>query len=110
MDRVRAEGHSVSSTHITFLSPLQPGLLEIFSHFDAVMTVELNYSDDPRAPHITEENRRRGQLSFLLRASTLVDVDCWTRVPGQPLRPKEIHEAICEKLGRLDEQEEAKRS
>jgi 2-oxoglutarate ferredoxin oxidoreductase subunit alpha len=106
VDRARAEGHSVSSTHITFLSPLQPGLREIFSNFDYVMTVELNYSDDPDAPHITSENRRRGQLSFLLRANTLVDVDCWTRVPGQPLRPRQIHEAIRQKLRRVDEEED----
>jgi len=108
VDRARAQGHSVSSTHVTFLSPLQPGLREIFSHFDRVMTVELNYSDDPDAAHITPENRRLGQLAFLLRAHTLVDVDCWTRVPGQPLRPGQIHQAIVRKLQRLD-QEEAER-
>jgi len=98
----------VSSTHVTFLSPLQPGLREIFSRFDAVMTVELNYSDDPDAPHITAENRRLGQLAFLLRAHTLVDVDCWTRVPGQPLRPKEIYEAIRRKFRRLGDEEIAR--
>jgi 2-oxoglutarate ferredoxin oxidoreductase subunit alpha len=58
------------------------------------MTVEINYSDDPNDPFITDENRRRGQLCWLLRAQTLVDVDCWTRVPGQPLRPKNILQAI----------------
>ncbi|MAG34034.1 MAG: 2-oxoglutarate oxidoreductase [Deltaproteobacteria bacterium] len=101
VDRARAAGQSVSSTHITFLSPMQPGLREIFSRFDHVMTVEINYSDDPNAPHITPENRRLGQLAFLLRAHTLVDLDCWTRVPGQPLRPSQIHEAICNKLSRI---------
>jgi len=94
VDRARAEGHRVSATHLTFLSPLQPGLKEIFVGFRKVMTVEINYSDAPDAPYITPENRRMGQLAFLLRASTLVDVDCWTRVPGQPLRPQQIHEAI----------------
>jgi 2-oxoglutarate/2-oxoacid ferredoxin oxidoreductase subunit alpha len=44
------------------------------------MTVEINYSDEPDDPYITDENRRRGQLAWLLRAQTLVDVDCWTRV------------------------------
>jgi 2-oxoglutarate/2-oxoacid ferredoxin oxidoreductase subunit alpha len=90
VDRARAEGLSVSSTHLTFLSPLQPGLKEIFSRFRKVMTVEINYSDEPDAPYITAENRRRGQLAWLLRAHTLVDVDCWTRVPGEPLRPGNI--------------------
>ncbi len=94
IDRARAEGLNASSTHLTFLSPLQPGLKEIFSRFRKVMTVEINYSDPPGEPFITDENRRRGQLAMLLRAQTLCDVDCWTRVPGEPLRPGFIHAAI----------------
>jgi 2-oxoglutarate ferredoxin oxidoreductase subunit alpha len=92
--RARADGLSVSSLHLSFLSPLEPGLAEIFRRFRKVMTVEINYSDDVADPFITSENRRRGQLAFLLRAQTLVDVDCWTRVPGEPLRPGAIHAAI----------------
>ena len=94
VERARAEGRSVSSLHLTFLSPLEPGLKEIFKRFKKVMTVEINYSDDPNAPFITDENRRRGQLAWLLRAHTLVDVDCWTRVLGEPLQPRVIHEVI----------------
>jgi 2-oxoglutarate ferredoxin oxidoreductase subunit alpha len=92
--RAKADGLKVSSLHLTFLSPLQPGLKEIFQRFKKVLTVEINYSDDPDMPYITEENRRRGQLAWLLRAATLVDVDCWTRVLGEPLRPRAILEAI----------------
>jgi 2-oxoglutarate ferredoxin oxidoreductase subunit alpha len=98
-ERARAEGLRVSSLHLTFLSPLQPGLKEIFARFDRVMTVEINYSDEPGAPFITAENRRRGQLCWLLRAQLLVDVDCWTRVRGEPLRPREILAAIRGRLG-----------
>jgi 2-oxoglutarate ferredoxin oxidoreductase subunit alpha len=98
VDRARAEGLSVSSCHLTFLSPLQPGLKEIFGRFDRVMTVEINYSDEPDDPYITDENRRRAQLALVLRASTLVDVDCWSRVPGQPLRPGNILKAIRQRL------------
>jgi 2-oxoglutarate ferredoxin oxidoreductase subunit alpha len=94
VERARAEGLSVSSVHLTFLSPLEPGLREIFDRFRKVMTVELNYSDSPDDPFINDENRRRGQLAWLLRAQTLVDVDCWTRVLGEPLRPDVIHEVI----------------
>ncbi|MDH3734989.1 MAG: 2-oxoacid:acceptor oxidoreductase subunit alpha [Gemmatimonadota bacterium] len=94
VDRARSEGRSVSSLHLTFLSPLEPGLRDIFRRFGKVMTVEINYSDNSRAPFITQENRRRGQLSWLLRAHTLVDVDCWTRVLGEPIRPGAIHEVI----------------
>jgi 2-oxoglutarate ferredoxin oxidoreductase subunit alpha len=100
VDRARDAGLSVSSLHLRFLSPLEPGLKDIFSGFKQVMTVEINYSDDPDDPHITDENRRRGQLSWLLRAQTLVDVDCWTRVPGEPLRPKLIHRAILAQLAK----------
>ena len=98
VDRARAEGLSVSSCHLTFLSPLEPGLKEIFSRFDKVMTVEINYSDRMGDPYITDENRRRAQLCMLLRAQTLVDLDCWSRVPGQPLRPGHILKGIKSRL------------
>jgi len=98
VDRARAEGLSVSSTHLTFLSPVQPGLKQIFSRFRKVMTVEINYSDDPGDPYITEESRRYGQLAWLLRAQTLVDVDCWTRVLGEPMRPGAILRTIRENV------------
>jgi len=96
--RARGEGLSVSSLHLTFLSPLEPGLKQIFSRFRKVLTVEINYSDNIDDPFITEENRRRGQLAWLLRAHTLVDVDCWTRIFGEPLRPGAILDAIRGKL------------
>ncbi len=98
VERARAEGLDVSSLHLRFLSPLEPGLKDIFAQFDRVMTIEINYSDDADAPFITAENRRRGQLCWLLRANTLVDVDCWTRVPGEPLRPGRILDVIRAKL------------
>jgi len=100
VDRARAQGLAVSSLHLRFLSPLEPGLKGIFQRFGKVMTVEINYSDEPDDPFITEENRRRGQLAWLLRATTLVDVDCWTRVPGEPLQPKMIHQAILAHLAK----------
>ena len=96
--RVRNDGLSVSSIHLTFLSPLPPGLKEIFQRYKKVMTVEINYSDKKDHPFITDENRRRGQLAWLLRAATLVDIDCWTRVLGEPLRPAKIVEAIKENM------------
>ena len=94
VDRARADGLRVSSLHLGVLSPLQPGIREILSRFARVCTVELNYSDELGAPYINTENRRYGQLAWLLRAATLVDVDCWTRVPGEPLRPGAIVDAI----------------
>jgi 2-oxoglutarate ferredoxin oxidoreductase subunit alpha len=98
VERAQEEGLAVSNVHLTFLSPLEPGLKEIFSRFKKVMTVEINYSDELDQPFITEENRRYGQLAWILRAQTLVDVDCWTRVLGEPLKPGAIHEAIRQKI------------
>ncbi len=97
VDRARAQGHKVSTCQLTFMSPLEPGLKEIFSRFKQVMTVEINYSDTVGDPYITEETRRYGQLAFLLRAQTLVDVDCWTSCPGQPLRPNDIYNSLIAK-------------
>jgi 2-oxoglutarate ferredoxin oxidoreductase subunit alpha len=98
VSRIRKEGHSVSSVHLRFLSPLEPGLKEIFSRFRKVMTVEINYSDDPADPLIDAETRRYSQLAWLLRAHTLVDIGCWSRVPGQPLPPYMIEEAVRSRL------------
>ena len=98
VDRARAEGKKISSCQLTFLSPLEPGLKEMFSKFKKVMTVEINYSDTVGDPYITEETRRYGQLAWLLRAHTLVDLDCWTSCPGQPLRPQDIYNSIIENV------------
>lgn len=93
VERVRDDGGRVSSVNLRFLSPFEPGLEELFRRFDKVMTVELNYSDESSAP-----GRRYAQLAFLLRAHTLVDVDCWSRVPGIPLAPGVIEREIRDRL------------
>jgi 2-oxoglutarate ferredoxin oxidoreductase subunit alpha len=98
VDRIRKDGHRVSSLHLRFLSPLEPGLKKIFSRFERVMTVEINYSDDLGDPLIDEDTRRYAQLAWLLRAHTLADVDCWSRVPGQPLPPFMMEAAIRSRL------------
>jgi 2-oxoglutarate ferredoxin oxidoreductase subunit alpha len=103
VDRARAEGLRVSSTNIQFLNPLPPGLKKIFARFRKVLTVELNYSDDWGDPLINEESRRYSQLATLLRGRTLVDIDCYSRVPGRPFRPMEIHAAIVSELKKLEE-------
>jgi 2-oxoglutarate ferredoxin oxidoreductase subunit alpha len=97
--RIRRDGRKVGSVCLRFLSPLEPGLKEIFSRYKRVMTMEINYSDDLGDPLIDETTRRYAQLAWLLRATTLVDVDCWSRVPGQPIPPWMIEEAL---RGRLE--------
>lgn len=91
----------MSSLHLRFLSPLEPGLKDIFQRFRKVMTLEINYSDQPKAPFVTPENRRRAQLAQLLRAQTLVDVDCWSQVLGHPLQPGMIQALLLEQLAAL---------
>jgi len=98
IDHLREDGKRVSYLHLRFLSPLEPGLKEIFSRFKKVMTVEINYSDDLKDPLIDEESRRYAQLAILLRAKTLVDVDCWSVVYGHPLQPGMIYKVISDRL------------
>lgn len=98
VNKLRDAGHKVSSIHQRFLSPLEPRLKEIFSRFKQVMTVEINYSDRPDAPQISRENRRYAQLATVLRASTLVDVDCWSVVYGHPMQPGMIHKELNRRL------------
>ena len=102
VERLRKEGAKVSSLHIRFLCPLEPGLGEIFSRFKHVMTIEMNYSDAHDAPLITKENRRRAQLARILRERTLVDVACWSAVQGQPLSPGLVTRVIREHLERKE--------
>ena len=99
VDRVRHAGGKVSSVHLRFLSPMEPGLEEIFRRFDKVMTIEINYSDDLSDPFIDAESRRYSQLAQILRSRTLIDIDCWSRVPGSPLQPEQIESVIRERLG-----------
>ena len=98
MGQLRDEGVNVSSVHLSFLSPLEPGLSEIFARFDKVMTVEINYSDDPVGDYTASQNRRYAQLAMMLRSATLVDVDCWSRIPGQPLPPGMVKAGVLSRL------------
>ena len=90
VDTLRATGLNVSSITLKFLSPLEPGLKEIFSKFKHILCIEMNYSD----PASFGDARRYSQLCTILRAHTLCDIDCWSHVPGIPLTPKDIEKAI----------------
>jgi 2-oxoglutarate ferredoxin oxidoreductase subunit alpha len=94
VEKAREQGLKVSSVILRFLSPFEPGLKEMFSRFKKVKTVEINYSDKPGDPLITSENRRYSQLAWILRAHTLVDIDCYSHVRGLPMTPGEILELI----------------
>jgi 2-oxoglutarate ferredoxin oxidoreductase subunit alpha len=96
--RVRADGAKVSSMHLRFLQPLAPGLKEAMSGFRKVMTIESNWSDDSAESIIDENNRRYSALAMMLRSRYLVDVDCWSEVRGQPIKPSRVAEVIRAKL------------
>lgn len=101
LNAARDLGLKVSHIHLKVLFPLVSGLGEIFKRFKKVMTVEINYSDQPGAPMITKENRRYAQLAALLRSQTLHDVDCFSNVHGQPMSPEAVLEKIKEEISAL---------
>ncbi len=99
VEYARKEGYKVSSIHLRVMFPIVPGLKEIFSRFKKVMTVEINYSDRPGDPMITDENRRYAQLAWYLRAKTQFDIDCYSNVYGQPMNPGNVLMMIRNVLG-----------
>ncbi len=90
VEALRAKGQKVSSMHLQFLQPLPSGIKEIMQGFKKVMTIESNWSDRPEDEIIDESNRRYSSLAILLRSRYLVDVDCWSEVRGQPIKPGTI--------------------
>ena len=68
--------------------------------FKQVMTIESNWSDRPEDQIIDETNRRYSSVAILLRARYLVDVDCWSEVKGQPIKPGTIRRVMLKKLNK----------
>jgi 2-oxoglutarate ferredoxin oxidoreductase subunit alpha len=100
VESLRAEGHKVASMHLQFLQPLPPGIKEVMQRFKQVMTIESNWSDRPEDQIIDETNRRYSSVAILLRARYLVDVDCWSEVKGQPIKPGTIRRVMLRKLNK----------
>jgi 2-oxoglutarate ferredoxin oxidoreductase subunit alpha len=100
VQRVKADGHRVSSLHIKFLQPMASGIKEILNRFDKVLVVENNWADSMDDELIDEENRRYSNLGWLLRARCLVDVDCWGEVGEQPIKPGTVERIIRERLSK----------
>jgi 2-oxoglutarate/2-oxoacid ferredoxin oxidoreductase subunit alpha len=98
---LRRDGHAVSALHLTFLQPLPSGIREIMQRFTSVITIEGNWCDRPEDALIDEDNRRYSALALLLRSRYLVDVDCWSEVRGQPIKPSTIRKVLLQKLAQL---------
>ena len=107
VESMRAEGCKVSSMHLRFLQPLPPGIKEVMQRFKKVMTIEGNWSDRPQDELIDETNRRYSAVATLLRARYLIDVDCWSEVMGQPIKPGTICRVIRDQLKKQAEAEQS---
>ncbi|MEY3020497.1 MAG: hypothetical protein RLZZ272_1481 [Actinomycetota bacterium] len=75
---LRERGRAVARVHLRHLAPLHPDLDDLVRRYRVVVCPENNM----------------GQLSMLLRARTLVDVQPYNRVSGQPFSSAELVAAI----------------
>jgi 2-oxoglutarate ferredoxin oxidoreductase subunit alpha len=89
VERARAAGESVSSMHLRYLMPLQPGIKEIMDGFHHVFVVELN----------DEGLYGYGQLAAVLR-SRFADpkIRSINKSDGLPYKVREILQQMHEKL------------
>ncbi len=83
VQRARARGLRVARAHLDHLNPLPANLGDVLRRYPKVLVPEINL----------------GQLSRLLRAEYLVDVQSLCRVQGVPFRASEIESAIVAILG-----------
>jgi len=81
--QLHATGKAVAHAHLRWLSPLEPGLAKIITHFKRVIVAELN----------------TGQLRMLIRAQFLVDAIGLNKIQGQPCMVREVITAIENALG-----------
>jgi 2-oxoglutarate ferredoxin oxidoreductase subunit alpha len=79
--RAREAGYVVACAHLHHLHPFPENTGDVLRSFDRVLVPEMN----------------TGQLSQLLRARYLVDVESFTKVQGQPLFASEIEQEIIER-------------
>jgi 2-oxoglutarate ferredoxin oxidoreductase subunit alpha len=83
VDRLIEAGKPVSGINLSWVWPFPPNLGEIISRFDKILVPELNM----------------GQLSLLLRATYLRDVQSLSKVQGDPFREYEVIDKVNEMLG-----------
>jgi 2-oxoglutarate ferredoxin oxidoreductase subunit alpha len=72
--RIRRSGRSVAQIHLRHLNPMPADLGDILRRYDRVVCPEMNL----------------GQLSMLLRAKYLIDIESHTQVRGLPFRAAEL--------------------
>jgi 2-oxoglutarate ferredoxin oxidoreductase subunit alpha len=81
--RVRARGQKVAQAHVVHLNPFPANFGDVLGRYRRVLVPEINL----------------GQLSRLIRAEFLVDVQSLNKMQGVPFRAAEIETAILTLLG-----------
>jgi 2-oxoglutarate/2-oxoacid ferredoxin oxidoreductase subunit alpha len=72
--RIRRSGRSIAQIHLRHINPMPADLGKILARYDRVVCPEMNL----------------GQLSMLLRAKYLIDIESHTQVRGLPFRAAEL--------------------
>jgi 2-oxoglutarate ferredoxin oxidoreductase subunit alpha len=79
---LRLAGKKIAHAHIRHLFPFPRNTEEVLRRFDKVIVPELNM----------------GQLSKLIRAEFLIDVQSINKMQGQPFRSNELEQMILERM------------
>lgn len=82
--RARAEGMSVSATHVRYIAPLPSNMEEVLSRYKRVIIPEMN----------------GGQLAMYLRGKFGKPYESLTQVTGRPFKIDTIYKAIRKALGK----------
>ncbi len=82
VEKMRAEGRSVSSAHLRYLNPFPSNLGEVLANFETVLIPEMNL----------------GQLCTMIRARYLIDAVPFSKVKGRPFQIREIVRKVEEYL------------
>src|SRR6185295_14770520 len=82
VEKLQAEGKSVSAAHLKYLNPFPKNLGEVLAGFETVIIPEMNL----------------GQLCTMVRAKYLVDAVAFSKVKGRPFQIREIVRKVEEYL------------
>ncbi len=74
----RDAGHRIGHVHLRYLNPLPRNLGDVMARYRKVLVPEMNM----------------GQLSLILRAKYLVDVEGYNKIQGQPFKQAELEAKI----------------
>jgi 2-oxoglutarate ferredoxin oxidoreductase subunit alpha len=78
----REEGLKLATAHVRHLNPLPANIDAVLRSYERVLVPEMNL----------------GQLSKLLRAEFLIDVESYTKVDGLPIFTRDVMEQVRERL------------